>query len=103
MIRFIEVLNRTDWNPRMERTSSPRFTLGEIWINPRYVINIREAPGYKSLLAEGRLPPDLEKGHNFTMVTINEGETTATHVVVGGPPTVATRLEYRKGPELLKG
>jgi len=103
MIRFIEVVNRTDWNPRMERTATPRFTLGEIWINPRYVINIREAHGYKSLLSEGQLPQDLEEGHNFTIVTINEGETTATHIVVGSPTTVATRLEYRKGPELLKG
>ena len=103
MIRFIEVVNQTDWNPRMERVATPQYTLAEIWINPHYVINIREARGYKSLLSEGFLPADLEDGHSFTLVTTNEGEGVVTHVVMGSPTAVATRLEYREGPELLKG
>ncbi len=32
MIRFVEVLNKTDKNPRMERVASLEFELGEVWI-----------------------------------------------------------------------
>jgi len=102
MIRFIEVLNETNFNPRMERTSTPKFTLGEIWINEKYVVSIREAPGYRSLLREGLLPEDLNGEHAFTTVVTNNGQLTQSHVVVGAPTTVATRL-HAQGPELLKG
>ena len=102
MIRFIEVVNQTNFNPRMERTSHPRFTLEEIWINEEYVVNVREAMGYRSLLREGHLPKDLDESHAFASITTHNGGKTETHVVVGSPTTVATRL--KKGPtNLLKG
>ena len=102
MIRFIEVLNKTDFNPRMERTAIPRFTLNEVWINEEYVVNVREASGYRSLLKEGALPANLDEDHRFTMVTVNSGGSTATHVVVGSPQAVATKLGT-SGASLLKG
>jgi len=102
MIRFIEIVNRTDYNPKMERTSQPRFTVGEVWINENYVVNVREAKGYKSLLAEGLLPDDLDNSHTFTTVTTNNGSVTETHVVVGSPTAVAQRLN-KETMTLLKG
>ena len=102
MIRFIEVRNETNFNPRMERTSTPRFTLGEVWINENYVVNIREAVGYTSLLREGLLPDDLDATHSFTTVTTNNGQVSETHVIVGSPETVAARLNQDR-KMLLKG
>ena len=102
MIKFIEVLNQTNFNPRMERTAHPKFTLGEVWINENYVVSIREAVGYKSLLREGQLPQDLNEGHSFTLVTTNNGNLTESHVVVGTPATVAGHLNHDT-KTLLKG
>ena len=102
MIRFIAVVNETDFNPRLERTSTPRFSLGEVWINEQYVVTIREAVGYKSLIAEGLLPPDLDANHQFTIVTTNNGSKTDSHVVVGSPQAVAERLNKDRS-RLLKG
>ncbi len=102
MIRFIEVVNTTDHNPRMERTAKATFTLGEVWINEEYVVSIREAVGYKKLLSEGRLPHDLEQHHSFTSVVTNNGSISETHVVVGSPVIVAGRLN-RDTHQLLKG
>jgi hypothetical protein len=102
MIRFIEIVNETNFNPRMERTSTPRFTVGEVWINENYVINVREATGYKSLLREGLLPSDLDSSHSFTAITTNNGHVQETHVVVGVPSSVASRLNHDK-KVLLKG
>ena len=102
MIRFVEIINQTHFNPRMERTAVPQFSMGEVWINENYVVSVREATGYRALLKEGRLPADLDKDHRFTTVITNNGTLTETHVVVGDPGHVARRLN-RDGPQLLKG
>tara|TARA_Y100001963_G_scaffold107674_1_gene148888 strand:+ start:42 stop:350 length:309 start_codon:yes stop_codon:yes gene_type:complete len=102
MIKFIEVVNETDFDPRMERTAHPRFTLNEVWINEQYVISVREAKGYQSLLREGLLPEGLDSAHSFTLVTTQRGTTSESHVVVGSVNTVASRLGNTT-KELLKG
>tara|TARA_R100000008_G_C3519915_1_gene133402 strand:- start:91 stop:399 length:309 start_codon:yes stop_codon:yes gene_type:complete len=102
MIRFIEVLNETDFNPRMERTAIPRFTLGEVWINEKYVVSVKEAKGYQSLLQEGLLPPNLDANHQFSIVTTHNGELTESHTVVGAPDAVAAKLSKDRS-HLLKG
>ena len=102
MIRFIEVVNETNFNPRMERTSKPSFTLGEVWINEDYVVSIREAEGHRSLLRDGLLPQDLDDTHDFTTVTTHNGQITETYVVVGSPQSVANRLS-KNNRHLLKG
>ena len=102
MIRFIEVINETNFNPRLERTAQPRFALGEVWINEKYVVSIREALGYKALLREGLLPEGLEGAHAFTTIVSLQGNATQSHVVVGAPTTVAARLKHDT-KTLLKG
>jgi len=102
VIRFIEVVNQTNFKPRLERTAQPKFTLGEVWINEDYVVSLREAAGYKSLLREGMLPDGLESAHAFTLITTHNGTVTDSHVVVGSPATVAERLGT-SSKMLLKG
>ena len=102
MIRFIEVLNETNFNSRLERTATPRFTLGEVWINEDYVVSIKEAKGYRSLMKEGLLPPDLDANHEFSIVTTHNGDVTESHTVVGSPAIVAQRLTKDRS-QLLKG
>ena len=102
MIRFIEIINATEFNPRMERTATPRFKMGEVWINENYVVSVKEASGYNSLLRVGQLPPDLHSEHQFTRVTTNNGSVTETHVVVGAPEVIAQRLSKDRS-QLLKG
>ena len=97
----MEVVNETNFNSCLERTATLEFSLGEVWINEKFVVKIREASGYQTLLKEGRLG-DLDKNHRFTAITTNNGNMTETHVVVGAPTEVATRLEKSK-KTLLKG
>ena len=102
MIKFIEVVNETQFNPRMERTATPRFSLGEVWINENYVVSLKKAPHYGKLLEEGRLPNDLNAQHQFTTIVVNNGSITESHVVVGDLATVAGRVQKHK-KTLLKG
>lgn len=102
MIRFVEIVNKTDKNPRLERTAIPQFDVQEVWINEKFVVNLREATGYTKLLQEGRLPPDLNSQHSFTAVTTNTGGVSETYIVVGALNTVANRLSKDRAT-LLKG
>ena len=102
MIRFVEVVNKTDKNPRMERIAIPQFELSEVWINQKYVVNIREHVGYNNLLREGRLGVELDQNHRFTTIILNEGSTSTVHTVVGDPESVARKLS-RDRSQLLKG
>ena len=102
MIRFIEIINSTNVQPRHERTSEPRFHMGEVWINEKYVVSVHEAVGYKSLLREGLLPEGLENAHSFTKITTHHGSSAESHIVVGSPEAIATRLGGTTA-SLLKG
>ncbi len=92
MIKFVEVVNETNFNPRLERTAIPKFSLGELWINQNNVIKIREAAGYRQLLVDGRLGTDLDQNHSFTSITINNCGMMETHIVVGPVSEVAAKL-----------
>jgi len=102
MIRFIEVVNDTNFQPRLERVAIPQFSLREIWINEKHVTDLREAPGYATLLKEGSLPADLSLDHRFTMISVSTGGQQQSYVVVGEVNTVAHRLN-RDDSRLLKG
>lgn len=102
MIRFIEVVNDTDFQPRLERVAIPRFSLQEVWINEKHVTDLRESPGYAALLKEGSLPPDLSPDHGFTTISVSTGGQQHSYVVVGEVNTVAARLN-RDHTRLLKG
>ena len=94
MIRFVELVG--------DSTRKRSFALGEVWINDKYVVKIKEATGYSQMLKEGLLPPDLDTHHEFTAVTVNNGSLTETHVVIGSVPFVASRLSGDR-KTLLKG
>jgi len=102
VIRFVEVVNNTNFNSRHERTAVLEFSLGEVWINQNHVVNLREATGYSKLLQEGRLPADLDSAHGFTAITAMVGAVKETYVVVGTLDAVAKRLS-RNTATLLKG
>jgi hypothetical protein len=93
MIRLVEVVE----------SETQSFTLHEVWINEEYVVKVEAAPAYTRFLAEGRLPPDLGTTHQFSRVTLSEGQRSAVHVVVGDVGTIASKVDKRPSPELLMG
>ena len=102
MIKFTEVRNQANTPSGEGRRGNHDFVLSEVWINENYVVNIREAPRYHQLLAEGRLPPALDLAHRFTAVTTNNGGLSETHIIIGDPQMVAVKLNHNT-KTLLKG
>ena len=78
-----------------------KFSLREVFINPEHVIMIREEHRKQQLNEQGLLHGDLSKGHQFSKLTINRGQTGTEIVVVGAPELIETKLKTNKG--LLRG
>jgi hypothetical protein len=98
MIQLIEVCELL----KASKNSTQKYTLREVYVNPKHVISLREDGNFKRKLNEGALPSNLDDTHNFTRVTLDKGQTGLEMVVVGTPHTIEIKL--RGGPrELLHG
>ena len=93
MVRFTTVENKTDFQNRHERVAIPQFSLGEAWINPIHIVSLRPANSYRNFLQEGRLPKGLSQEHEFTAISVNNGN----------EADIILRLSNLNSKQLLKG
>jgi len=95
-VRFVEVFDSG------VGTCSRIYLLRTVFINPDYVVCLREDHDTTNLLKEGRLPEDLDARQSFTRVSINKGTYGQDIVVVGPVEEIYKRLDFQK-KQLLKG
>jgi len=98
MIQLIEVCELSTSN----KNSQQRFTLREVYINPKHIISLREDARFKQKLNEGVLPPDLDARQKFTRVTIDKGNAGQEIIVIGPPSAIEAKMKGSAG-ELLLG
>ena len=77
-------------------TSNRDYSLREVFINPEHVVMIREESRMQQLNEEGALPSNLSKGHQFTKLTINRGQSGTEIIVVGSPEMVESTLNQKR-------
>ena len=82
-------------------TNDKRYTLREVFVNPKHVVMIREEKRMKELNESGKVATGLDGGHRFSKLTINRGQSGTEIVVVGGPDIVEGAL--KSGKQLLRG
>tara|TARA_R110000796_G_scaffold126585_1_gene241416 strand:- start:1785 stop:2081 length:297 start_codon:yes stop_codon:yes gene_type:complete len=98
MVQLIEVFNEV--SSAMRGTS--KYTLREIYINPKHVVAIRPDTRMNTVLKEGLLPEGMDERQSFTKVFMDRGQTGIDIIVVGEAALVGKKLGlYEK--ELLKG
>ena len=98
MIQLVEVFNEV--SSAMRGTS--KYTLREIYINPKHVVAIRPDVRMRTQLKEGLLPEGMDERQSFTKVFLDRGQTGIDITVVGEAAIVGKKLGlYEK--ELLKG
>ena len=98
MIQLVEVFNEV--SSAMRGTS--KYTLREVYINPKHVVAVRPDIRMKSVLQEGLLPEDLDERQSFTKVFLDRGQTGIDITVVGEAAIVSKKLGLHNR-ELLKG
>jgi hypothetical protein len=98
MIQLVEVFNEV--SSAMRGTS--KYTLREIYINPKHVVAIRPDNRMSTVLKEGLLPEGMDERQSFTKVFLDRGQTGIDITVVGEAALVGKKLGlYEK--DLLKG
>lgn len=98
MIQLVEICELST----ASKNSQQRFTLREVYVNPKHIISLREDARFKQKLNEGVLPPDLDERQKFTRVTIDKGNAGQEIVVVGPPSAIEAKMKGSSG-ELLLG
>ena len=95
LVKLTEVCHNT------ALTTKQDYTLREVFVNPEHVVMIREEARMQQLNEQGVLAQDLSKGHRFTKLTINRGQSGTDIVVVGAPEMIENTLNQQK--QLLRG
>ena len=98
MIQLVEVCELLT----ASKNAKQKFTLREIYINPKHVISLREDANFERRLSEGVLPPELDDRQRFTRLTIDKGHAGLEIIVIGAPDVVEEKMRSAKR-ELLQG
>jgi len=101
MIKLVEVCEI----PNAANTVKKRYSLRELYVNPKHVVSLREEPKFKRILEEGLLPENLDSRQEFTRVTLDKGNVGLEVIVVGAPNYINGKLNVNsKGDRnVLKG
>lgn len=97
MIKLVEVCETSSASDNTNK----RYSLREIYVNPKHVVSLRSEPKYRQKLHEGVLPEALDSRQEFTRLTLDKGNTGIEVVVVGDPNLVNGKL--KGGKDVLKG
>ena len=98
MVQLVEVFNEV--SSAMRGTS--KYTLREIYINPKHVVAIRPDNRMNTVLKEGLLPEGMDERQSFTKVFLDRGQTGIDITVVGEAALVGKKLGLYER-DLLKG
>jgi hypothetical protein len=85
----------------VEDTTTKRYSLREVSINPAQIVAIRPDFGAASALQENRMPEGLSNQTQFTRIYLNTGQHGLSILAVGSQGVIENKLyEHRT---LLKG
>lgn len=97
MVKLVEICEA----PNSSNVSRAKYSLREIYINPKHVVSLRGEPKYKQKLQEGVLPENLDLRQEFTRVVLDKGSVGLEVVVVGDPTAINKKLKGAR--HVLKG
>lgn len=89
MIQLVEVCELLT----ASKNSKQKFTLREIYVNPKHIISLREDANYVQKLNEGVLPDELDKRQKFTRMVIDKGHAGLEIIVIGPPSVIEAKMK----------
>ncbi len=93
MIKLTEIISEPgSYNPEKRNVSST-YRLQSLYINPRYVVEMRESEEFAQKHSDKRLIGELSDNIGFTRLVVSSGGNwTKTYNVVGYPSQVLAAL-----------
>jgi len=96
MLRFVEITQKSlEYDNETESCKSLSF-LREVYINPDYIISMRENASLKQEASNENLVEGIDKNLSFTELTVCASHRGAKVVNVVGGPTEIIEKYYRK-------
>lgn len=77
-------------------TTGRRYSLREVFVNPKHVVMIREEHGLRHLNEQGLLTEGLSHEHRFSKIAIDRGHSGSEIIVIGDPDAVDRALNASK-------
>jgi len=99
MIKLVEVCELL----KASKGPEQKFTLREIFINPKHVVALREEPAYAQKLKEGLLPEELDSRQQFSRLTLDRGQSGLDVIVIGSAHLIESKLRGKGERSVLKG
>jgi len=99
MIKLVEICELLNASNK----SRQRYTLREIYVNPKHIVALRDEASFKQKLSEGVLPAELDERQQFTRVTLNKGQTGLEIIVIGAPNMIERKLLQGQQGDILFG
>jgi hypothetical protein len=78
------------------------YHLGEVYINPKHVVAMRQDDRMLSVLKEGKLPGGLDENQRFTKLYVDRGQSGIDITVVGDLNHIKEKLGINR-KTLLRG
>ena len=88
---------------QISKNADGRYSLSQVYVNPRHIIFMSENTNLKKLLSEGRMGLKLEKNLTFTKIKINENNDTTEISVVGSPESIESKIFNKSKRRILRG
>ena len=87
----------------IQRKINGMYTLSEVFLNPKHIVMIEEAPSWKRRLSEGQLPSGLHESTSFSKVTLSDtGPHSGDMVLVGAPKDIQSKI-LKNSKQILRG
>lgn len=84
-----------------EMSSTGKYTVRSVYINPTQVVMVREDTRMNGIMAEGKLDLGFTPNMRFSRVTVRGGTSNYDVTIAGDPTTVYEKVNASK--TLLKG
>jgi|TARA_Y100000310_G_C20025183_1_gene509250 hypothetical protein len=82
-------------------TIGNKYTLREVFVNPKHVVMVREELHMRQLNEQGMISDGLNSEHRFSKLIINKGQSGSEIIVVGAPERIESILQVSK--KVLRG
>ena len=81
-----------------------KYELRQLYVNPDFVVSLREDSTTTVSLLNESLTEKLEGGHRFTKLRLSgQGSMSSDIIVVGSPDVIESKLSVYTNKELLRG
>jgi len=89
MVKLVSITEQTTTLDKLKR----HYEIGDIYVNPIFIVKLREDLRMLELLISGKLPWGFPESQKFTLLTLNRGNASEDLTIVGPVEYILRKIE----------